>query len=120
MKLRSYLYEVKACDCQDGIYSGAITLIPECPVYSGHFKGMPITPGACITRIAEELTADSFPQLRLSSIRDIRFLSVITPLQSTEITYKFSIFYAPAGQKRVDFSFNDGEVTCAKLSFLYD
>ena len=56
------------------------------PIFTGHFPGHPIVPGACLVQIAEELTArltgrkGSFTQ-----VRNLKFRQPVTPDQ--ELTF---------------------------------
>jgi len=120
MKLNDYLYYVSASHFENGRGSGVISLNPECAVYSGHFAGMPVTPGACLTKIAEELISGSCRELRLCSIKEMKFLSIIIPDQSKEIKYEFSLSDPCSGLIRVDFNFCMGEVLCARMTFMYE
>ena len=49
--LQGILYETIAVDAA----GATIRLLPESPVYKGHFPGYPITPGVCLVEIALEL-----------------------------------------------------------------
>ena len=49
--LRGILYETVLTDAEGAI----VRLLPESPVYQGHFPGYPITPGVCLVQIALEL-----------------------------------------------------------------
>ena len=52
--LRGILYEILTV-APDG---ATIRLLPESPVYRGHFLGYPITPGVCLVQIALELIGE--------------------------------------------------------------
>lgn len=55
----------------------------EHPIYLGHFFGKPITPGACLVEIAEELIGQPITQ-----IKGLKFLNTVPP--TAELVYTFS------------------------------
>ncbi|MBR3096653.1 MAG: hydroxymyristoyl-ACP dehydratase, partial [Bacteroidales bacterium] len=48
--LRGILYDIVTVD-GSGV---TLRLLPESPVYKGHFPGYPITPGVCLVEMALE------------------------------------------------------------------
>ena len=42
--LKDYLYTLEWISAT----SARVRLLPESPIYAAHFKGMPVTPGACL------------------------------------------------------------------------
>lgn len=60
--------------------SFTIRFNPEHPVFSGHFPGHPIVPGACLVQIAQELLSDKKGcPVRFLEIRNLKFKQPITP-----------------------------------------
>ncbi len=84
------------------------------PIFTGHFPGHPIVPGACLVQIAEELTArltgrkGSFTQ-----VRNLKFRQPVTPDQ--ELTF--------AIQEKASSSFNFNlstlNIPCASFTATY-
>lgn len=60
-----------------------VALQAEHPIYLGHFFGMPITPGACLVEIAEEIIGRPITQ-----IKGLKFLQTVPP--TAELLYTFS------------------------------
>lgn len=57
------------------------------PIFSGHFLGKPIVPGACVVQIAEELAALTYGHpVRFTAVRDLKFRQPITPDQDITIS----------------------------------
>ena len=79
--LQGILYETIAVDTA----GATVRLLPESPVYRGHFPGYPITPGVCLVEIALELIAEMAGQaghdgkVRLVGAKNIKFTSPIIP-----------------------------------------
>lgn len=62
--------------------SVTIQLEPSHPIYAAHFPDNPITPGACLVRIAEELVGGC-----MLSITNLKFMRPVLPTDT--ITYVF-------------------------------
>ena len=88
MKLQSNLYTVLSACRQTGVCT--IHLIEDCMRYQAHFPGNPITPGACIIQIAQEL----YEQLcghsvEILEVKNAKFLKTITPSPDNRYHYSF-------------------------------
>lgn len=85
--LKDYLYTLLSISDT----SARIRLLPESPIYEAHFKGMPVTPGACIIQMACELVGASLGRnLDIESASDIRFVHPVLPSEITELEFQFS------------------------------
>lgn len=62
--------------------SVTIQLEPSHPIYASHFPDNPITPGACLVRIAEELVGGC-----MLSITNLKFMRPVLPTDT--LTYVF-------------------------------
>ena len=59
-------------------------------IYKAHFPNEPITPGVCIIQIAKELLEDYLhEEYEISYIKNIKFLSVLSPLSTPSVAYVF-------------------------------
>lgn len=85
--LQDYLYTVQFISAT----SARIRLLPESPIYAAHFKGMPVTPGACIIQMACELVGASLGKaLDVEEASDIRFVHPVLPGEITELEFQYS------------------------------
>ena len=76
MSLRNSLYHITSHD--GSAYT--IRFNPDHPIFSGHFPGHPIVPGACLVQIAQELLSDQLGQpVRFTAIHNLQFRQPITP-----------------------------------------
>lgn len=106
--LRGILYETVQADA-DG---ATIRLLPESPVYQGHFPGYPITPGVCLVEIALELFSEREGRpVRLVAAKNIKFMSPVLPTETTELRFNL----AGEGDGRT-VEILAGETLCAKMS----
>jgi len=88
MKLKNDLYKI-LCEDKQG-FSGRyeIKLNGEHFIYQAHFPGEPITPGVCIVQIGQELLEELIGRnLRIQTVKNVKFLQVITPTDSHEVSY---------------------------------
>ena len=59
-------------------------------IYKAHFPNEPITPGVCIIQIAKELLEDYLhEEYEISYVKNIKFLSVLSPLSTPSVAYVF-------------------------------
>ena len=118
--LQGILYETIAVDAA----GATIRLLPESPVYKGHFPGYPITPGVCLVEIALELIAEMAYQVghderevghddrvRLVGAKNIKFTSPIIPTEGTELRFNLG---GEGSERTVEIL--SGETLCAKMS----
>lgn len=86
--LRDNLYRLLDLQTVDGLTSARVTLLPESPIYAAHFRGMPVTPGACLVEMACELASLAAGRsLELASASDIKFLAPVLPGQTSGLTF---------------------------------
>ncbi len=89
MKLQNNLYRIISKEV-DASICYAIELDAGNLIYQAHFPGEPITPGACIIQIAKELLEDyTGKKLAIQSMKNVKFLHVISPLETQLVTYLF-------------------------------
>ena len=111
--LQGILYETIAVDAA----GATVRLLPESPVYQGHFPGYPITPGVCLVEIALELIAAMADQVghdekvRLVGAKNIKFTSPIIPTEGTELRFNLG---GEGSERTVEIL--SGDTLCAKMS----
>lgn len=88
MMLKNSFYKIIKKETTDVSVKYDIELTADDIIYQSHFPGEPITPGACIIKIGRELLEEHFgKRLDLTGIKNAKFLSVISPLQVTEVSF---------------------------------
>ena len=106
--LRGILYETVSSDAT----GATVRVLPDSPVYQGHFPGYPITPGVCLVEIALELISERADRpVRLVAAKNIKFTSPVIP--SGETRLRFSL--AGEGTCRT-VEILSGETLCAKMT----
>ena len=85
MALQDNLYHITAqTTLPEGEGGGAVyrlALHPDSAIYRAHVPGRPITPGACMIQIVEELARQYFADatLQVRSITNLKFLALLEP-----------------------------------------
>lgn len=88
MILKNSLYKILSSNNEENAFN--LELVPDCLIYRAHFPEQPITPGVCIIQIATELLSDLLnTEFELASVANAKFLTVINPLVTKNITYSF-------------------------------
>lgn len=89
MILKNNLYTIKDTEVADTEARYDIELNADSFIYQAHFPGEPITPGVCIVQIAKELLEETVgKKLQIVKVKNVKFLSVLTPMQSTAVTFQ--------------------------------
>lgn len=119
MKLRDSLYNVTRRTTDGTHQQYDLLLNKEHFIYKAHFPDEPITPGVCILQIGKELVEESLQrQLEIKQIKNVKFLSVISPETTPQITYH--IEYGATSDEReawnVKILVACGETPLAKIS----
>lgn len=109
MRLADYLYTITRADSAEKTYT--VRLLNDCAIYRAHFPGEPITPGVCIVQMAKELMElHTGAHLEIAKVKDARFLSVLSPTTTSEVTFKLCNI-TPA---------NDGLAMAARIEVMAD
>ena len=119
MILKNSLYTIVAKnDTEKGIVF-RIRLNSEHTIYKAHFPGQPITPGVCITQIAKELIEEHRNEsLEIKAIKNIKFLSIISPDDVTEIDYNITSIKEEEDAVKSQISVTSEDVVYAKISLV--
>lgn len=123
MQLKNNLYTIARKQLEEG-YSGSLyelKLIPSSVIYQAHFPGEPITPGVCIVQMGKELVEDALQQeLHISYVKNVKFLSILTPMQSASATFLLQKITSSEDGKEVKAQIvvTSGDETKAKLSMV--
>lgn len=119
MKLRDSLYHIISKESVAPIHYD-IELDATHVIYQAHFPGEPITPGVCVIQIAKELLEDHLSEsLVVRSVKNVKFLRVISPLDTPQVTYIFDkITYDETGDTvKVITLVETNNIQLAKISF---
>ena len=111
------LYSIVSKEITDNGGVFHIRLNPECIIYKAHFPEQPITPGVCITQIAVELAEIIVGHsLQMIGIKNVKFLSIMTPDSQTEVPYNITIKSSDDKGIRIQAVAQSDDVVYAKMS----
>lgn len=89
MQLRNNLYTVSSVDRDGETGRFVVDFNPSCLIYQAHFPDEPITPGVCIVQIGKELLEELLHRsLDIATVKNVKFLSVISPRETTSVVYQ--------------------------------
>lgn len=121
MVLQDNLYTILSQQQEDGYHVFHLRLHPEWPIYKSHFPGHPITPGVCIVQTVQELLQRLMHRrLTLVQAKNVKYLAIISPEETTELTVTFSLIEEqPDGSLKLQAQVASGETLCTKLSLTF-
>ena len=120
MILKNNLYRISHENKDDKSY--LVDLIPDCMIYRAHFPEQPITPGVCIIQMASELLSELYSlTFEQSSVSNAKYLSVINPQDTPELTYTFKkvVFDDEKTSVKVSVVVSSDDTIFTKLSLVY-
>jgi 3-hydroxyacyl-[acyl-carrier-protein] dehydratase len=101
-------------------YRYRIRLNPSHPVYEGHFSGNPVVPGVCQIQIIKELLSlIKGRELFLKQSENVKFLSLMVPVENKIITADINIREKEDGGIQVNVTLTDGEIVFIKFKGLF-
>jgi|WetSurMetagenome_2_1015567.scaffolds.fasta_scaffold185965_2 3-hydroxyacyl-[acyl-carrier-protein] dehydratase len=90
------------------------------PIFSGHFPGNPIVPGVVQVQIIKNLMEKKFEQnLILSQAKNIKFLSIISPVNHPQVEVLLRIQCLEDNSMQVHANIRSGENTFMKFAGIY-
>ncbi|PZX48720.1 hotdog family protein [Algoriphagus chordae] len=112
-------YTLNSISTEGNQTKALITINKDHEVFLGHFPGNPVTPGVCMMHIIKELTEQVVgKKLFMQSSNNIKFLALINPEKTPDLTLDISIVETEEGYKvRSETRFL--EILALKLSSLY-
>lgn len=121
MKLKDSLYHITRQSAEGMPLQYELLLDEQHFIYKAHFPEEPITPGVCIIQIAEELLEYYLQQnFEILQVKNVKFLSVLSPIKTPRVTYIFDKLTISEDTKtcKVLVIVKTNEETVAKLSIV--
>lgn len=89
--LKDNLYHIKGNNAGNDQFRFYISLETGSVIYKAHFPGQSITPGVCLIQIAVELLSIHMGcEYKLSSARNVKFVSPVIPVEGRIYSFTFS------------------------------
>jgi 3-hydroxyacyl-[acyl-carrier-protein] dehydratase len=124
MLLNSF-YTIKNLDGRDEInaqgvslkhYRADLILDPSHSIFGGHFPGNPVVPGVCqVQMILETMSSITGRRLKLTESDNIKFLSMINPLDNSVITLDLVVKPPEEGRYSIQASLSANDTTFLKF-----
>lgn len=88
---------------------------PKHKIFSGHFPDAPVVPGVCMVQIVREILESGLKKkFRISSADNIKFLSILNPIENTEVAIEITYAHESTGVL-VNATIFDENITFFKL-----
>ena len=100
-----------------------VRLDKENLIFKVHFEGSPVLPGACMVEIARELIELKINEkVKLSNIKNLRFVDVVVPTDNDEISFSFDTKVTENETVEAKFLVSDAnaEKTFAKFTLIVE
>ena len=120
MKLLNDFFSIeKYCESgTDFIYT--IRLDASHFIFFAHFPNKPVTPGVCILQIAQEMLEHRMcRKLDLVQVNNIKYMHIISPLETPEIDYRFSSVVVEEDCCKAKVIVEKNDQTFVKISVTY-
>ena len=119
MELLNNFFTIKGAETADGGTVYTVSLNAGHTIYKAHFPEMPVTPGVCIIQMAVELLSHQLEKkLNIQTIKNVKFLSVISPDETPEVGYSIQGVKEADGMVEAKVTVASGEKTFAKISLI--
>jgi len=119
MRLKDNLYTITGRECTEKGVKYQIHLNPACVIYKAHFPEQPVTPGVCIIEIAHELLEEFYQcSFFVRMVKNVKFLSIITPDTTQDISYELVLKEEDSGMIKLQTSVAGNDTVYAKISMV--
>ena len=99
MKLLNDFFVINSMEMANDKFIYNIKLNKDHFIYSAHFPEEHITPGVCVIQIAKELAENANHRLlSVTFVKNVKFLSIVSPEINDEITY--SMEFSPCAEEK--------------------
>ncbi len=97
--LKNTLFQIDAATHRGGTITATLALNKNSCIFSGHFPGQPVLPGACMFQMVKEVTETTLRRtLRLQKAAYLKFMSLVDPVSNPMLQLTV-VYQQPAGQQ---------------------
>jgi 3-hydroxyacyl-[acyl-carrier-protein] dehydratase len=110
--LQGNFYTLSAPVTESNVFKAVLQLNAAHPIFGGHFPGQPIVPGVCMMQIVKEITTQlTGKALSLQKADFLKFLTMINPLETSQVNIELKHVVTEDAKIRVDAQFfNDATI----------
>lgn len=93
MRLENNFYIVHSLELTDeGTFRGEVELLPEHPIYEGHFPQQAVVPGVCTLTIIKECLGRALQrEVGFAAIKECKYLSALLPAEGLALKLDFQL-----------------------------
>lgn len=103
--LRDTLFKIIESDHSAGVINATLDLNKNSEIFTGHFPGHPVLPGACMLQIVKEILESTInTPLRLKKADQIKFPGIIAPGINSML--QLTITYKPTDNNKINVTAN--------------
>ena len=120
MNFLDHLFIIQSTEETEKGFIGNLLCNPLHPVYQSHFPDNPITPGACLLKMAAEvLQQKTGRQLYLKSSKNIKYLNLLIPEEGKKVRFVFSNFTETENECKAQLIIADETSIYSKMSLTF-
>jgi 3-hydroxyacyl-[acyl-carrier-protein] dehydratase len=109
-------YIIQSEESSEGTFRFRVVFDAGHAVFAGHFPGRPIVPGVFLTEIIRDCVNIFKSNIyKISGITSIKYLNVIDPGETPEVTLSGTIVEESEGKLTLNAQFSAGEVVFARM-----
>lgn len=92
MKLEDNFYKINAIEQAENDYKIEVELMPNHPIYAGHFPEQPVVPGVCTLTIIRECIGKILSKsVSFASIKECKYVSALIPEEGLTIIINLTL-----------------------------
>lgn len=120
MTLNNSFFYIESEETENSLPKFRIRLEPSHGIFKAHFPGNPIVPGVCqIQMVTELLSRYTGKDIFLSEVKNIKFLSVLTPAGNESLDVIVKKLTSDEEKLQVSVVLAGSETQFAKISMIY-
>jgi 3-hydroxyacyl-[acyl-carrier-protein] dehydratase len=114
--LKDTLFKILVSGHTENSITATLEIYKNSKIFSGHFPGQPVLPGACMLQIIKEVAENTLDKsLRLKRADSIKFLAVIDPGINNILQLTLSYRLTDHQTIHITAGLATGTVTCFKF-----
>ena len=118
--LKDALYKIVSLDHREGAIEAVLEINKDNEIFTGHFPGHPVLPGACMLQMVKELLETALnTKIRLKKADQMKFLRMIDPTINNVVSLVISYEFIDKGNINITAKLTDKEAVCFKFQGVF-
>ncbi len=116
MLLLNHFFTIQCLYAEQSSITADIEINEKHKIFKGHFPGQPVVPGVCMMQIIKEILEEGLDiTTKLSKASDLKFLSVINPVETKKLQVRIKYMQPANGQYYLQGELSNSEKCFFKL-----